>query len=92
MDMPGKEAEFSSYYENIGQHLHDLAQPLSAVTGLIDLLLMEMDEHDKLFQEVQMVSWQLERATEIIKEIRQLAREAAEYEKRTIKPPLAPMF
>ena len=90
--MPGKEAEFSSYYENIGQHLHELAQPLSAVTGLIDLLLLEMDEHDKLFQEVQMVSWQLERATEIIKEIRQLAREAAEYEKRTSKPPLAPMF
>jgi signal transduction histidine kinase len=88
--MPGKEAEFSSYYKNIGQHLHELAQPLSAVTGLIDLLLLEMDEHDKLFQEVQLISRQLEKVTEIIKEIRQLAREAAEYERRTSRPSSAP--
>jgi signal transduction histidine kinase len=89
--MPGKAGEFSSYYENISHHLHDLAQPLSAVTGLIDLLLLEMDKHDKLFQEVQMVSRQLEKVMEIIKEIRQLARQAAEYEKRTSQPPAAPI-
>jgi signal transduction histidine kinase len=89
--MPGKQGKFSSYYKNIGQHLHDLAQPLSAVTGLIDLMLLEMDEHDKLFQEVKMVSWQLGKITEIIKEIRQLARQAAEYENRTSQPPSPPM-
>ena len=88
--MPGNEAQSSSYYKHIGQHLHELAQPLAAVTGLIDLLLLEMDQHDKMFQEVQMISQQLEKVTEIIKEIRHLARDAAEYERRTGQPPLAP--
>jgi signal transduction histidine kinase len=64
-------------YTNLSHYIHDLAQPLGTVTGLVDLLLLEMNEHDKMFQEVQLISEQLEKIMIIIGQIRQLAREAA---------------
>jgi hypothetical protein len=84
--MQGKEADFPSRYHDIGHILHDLAQPLAAATGLVDLLLLELDEHDKVFQEIQLISLQLEKVMEIIGEVRRIAREAAEHE-RTAKNP-----
>jgi signal transduction histidine kinase len=62
--------------QNIRRSLHDLAQPLAAVTGLVDLMLLEMDERDPLLQEVRQISDQLEKVLEIVEEIRNLAREA----------------
>ena len=56
--------------------LHDLAQPLAAVTGMVDLLLIECDEENHMFEEVQMISDQLQKVIEIVTEIRRLAREA----------------
>jgi signal transduction histidine kinase len=67
-------------YENLCHILHDLAQPLATVTGLVDLLLLEMDERDNMFKEVQLINEQLEKIMTIIGEIRQIVREAARSE------------
>ena len=69
--------EASEALQNIRRSLHDLAQPLAAVTGLVDLMLLEMDDQDPMIHEVQMISQQLEKALEIVGQIRRLAREAA---------------
>lgn len=89
--MSGQEVEFSPYYDNLRHCLHDLAQPLATVTGLVDLLLLELDERDKIFQEVQLISQQLEKVMQIVEEIRQMTREAAEREIKTLKPSQAPL-
>ena len=89
--MPEKEPGSSPYYDNLRHFLHDLAQPLATVTGLIDLLLLELDERDKIFQEVQLISEQLEKVMTIIGEIRQIAREASERQKKTLNQTQFPL-
>ena len=90
--MPRKESQPSPYYDNLKHFLHDLAQPLATVTGLVDLLLLELDERDKIFQEVHLISEQLEKILTIIGEIRQVAREAAEREGgKPLKPHHSPL-
>ncbi len=74
-------------YDNLRQSLHDLAQPLATVTGLVDLLLLELDEQDKMFQEVHLISEQLENILAIIGEIRQIVRKAAAREEKSQGPP-----
>ncbi|MHB9073569.1 MAG: hypothetical protein ACYC6G_08600 [Desulfobaccales bacterium] len=78
-------------YDNLRHFLHDLAQPLATVTGLVDLLLLEMNEQDKLFQEVRLISDQLEKIMSIIGGIRQIAREAAEREAEAKKSRRSPL-
>lgn len=85
--MSKKNSGIRPSYENLRHILHDLAQPLATVTGLVDLLLLEMDERDKLFQEVQLINEQLDRIMTIIGEIRQIVREAAQSEAISQKPP-----
>ena len=87
--MHRQEAASVPYYHNLRHVLHDLAQPLATITGLVDLLLLELDEQDKVFQEVQLISLQLEKVMAIIEEIRRIAREAAEREAITRKAPQA---
>ena len=89
--MPEKKPGSTTNFENLGHYLHDLAQPLATVTGLVDLLLLDLDERDKIFQEVQLISEQLEKVMTIIGEIRQIAREASEREKKTLPPPQSPL-
>lgn len=89
--MQRQEGQIAPYYDNLRDILHDLAQPLSTVTGLIDLMLLEMDERDKMFQEVQLISQQLEKVMEIVAEIRRMALEAANRERNTLGPPQAPL-
>jgi signal transduction histidine kinase len=84
--MQRQEAESSPYYDNLRHFLHDLAQPLGAVTGLIDLMLLELDERDKMFREVQLISQQLEKVMQIVAEIRRMTREAADRERESLKP------
>ena len=67
--------ETDARLKNIRDSLHELAQPLAAVTGMVDLLLLEYDEDNPMFQEVTMISDQLQRVLEIVTEIRRLARE-----------------
>ncbi len=83
-------AQISPYYDNLRHILHELAQPLSTVTGLIDRMLLELDERDKMFEEVQLISQQLEKVIEIVEEIRRMAREAADRERESLEPPQAP--
>jgi signal transduction histidine kinase len=83
--------EKAPYYDNLRHYLHDLAQPLATVTGLVDLLLLELDERDKIFQEVQLISEQLEKVMTIIGDIRQIAREASEREKKTLNATQSPL-
>ncbi len=61
--------------KEIRAQLHELAQPLAAVTGIVDLLLLECDENSPMFPEIQTISDQMQRMLEIIAEIRRLARE-----------------
>jgi signal transduction histidine kinase len=84
--MPQKDPGPRPKYDNLCFYLHELAQPLSTVTGLIDLLLLEMDEQDKIFKEVKLISEQLGKILNIIGEIREIAREPAEREARSLKP------
>jgi signal transduction histidine kinase len=85
--MQRQEAESSPYYDNLRHFLHDLAQPLGAVTGLIDLMLLELDERDKMFREVELISQQLEKVMQIVGEIHRMTREAADRERELLKPP-----
>lgn len=61
---------------DIRQSLHDLAQPLAALTGLIDLLLLEVEADNPRFKEIHLINEQLEKVLKIVGEIRQIAREA----------------
>ncbi len=89
--MPPKESGSPPYHDNLRYFLHDLAQPLATITGLVDLLLLELDKRDKIFQEVQLISAQLEKVMTIIEEIRQIAREVSEREKETVNQPRSPL-
>ena len=89
--MARQEGQIAPYYDNLRDILHDLAQPLSTVTGLIDLMLLELDERDKMFQEIQLISQQLEKVMAIVGEIRRMAREAADRERKTLEPPPPPL-
>jgi signal transduction histidine kinase len=66
----------------IRDSLHALAQPLAAVTGTVDLLLLECDENNPMLPEIQMISEQLQRVLEIVADIRRLAREPLPEPKR----------
>jgi len=61
----------------IRQALHDLSQPLAVLTGLVDLLLVAIDETDPRLKDIQVVSDQLEKVLQIVSEIRQMAQEAS---------------
>jgi hypothetical protein len=58
----------------IRQSLHSLAQPLAVLTGLVDLLLLELDQADPTLQDVRQISEQLEKVLQIVGEIHRLAR------------------
>ena len=59
---------------DIRQSLHNLAQPLAVLTGLVDLLLLELDQADPTLQEVRQISEQLEKVLHIVGEMHRLAR------------------
>lgn len=77
----------SDTVRKIRQSLHELAQPLAALTGLVDLLLLEMDAADPMSIEVQLMSEQLEKALQIVGEIRHIARETSPAEPIRISAP-----
>ncbi len=62
---------------NIRQSLHNLTQPLAVLTGLVDLLLLELDQGDPALPDVQQISIQLERVLQIVGDMHRLAREAS---------------
>jgi signal transduction histidine kinase len=68
----------SDALKDIRHSLHELAQPLAAVTGLIDLLLIEHQPDDPLYEEIRVISDKLEEVLEIITHIRDVTREASQ--------------
>jgi len=63
--------------QDIRRSLHELAQPLAAVTGLLDLLLLEQEGDTPLYHDIQIINERLERVLEIVAQIRDIARSAA---------------
>jgi|GEM_PF-3297362 len=61
--------------KEIRNALHELAQPLAVITGTIDLLMLELDQHSEIFQDVKNISDQLEHILTIIDDIRSVARQ-----------------
>jgi signal transduction histidine kinase len=62
---------------DLRRSLHDLAQPLGALTEMVDLLLQELPEEDPVTQELRLMSEKLETVLHIFGEIRGLARETS---------------
>jgi len=56
--------------------LHELAQPLAAVTGIVDLMLLEQREDSPLYQDIQMINERLEKVLEIVAHIQTITRSA----------------
>ena len=54
---------------DIRRSLHELAQPLAAVTGIVDLMLLEQREDSPLYQDIQMINQRLEKVLEIVAHI-----------------------
>ena len=65
----------SDTVRNIRQSLHNLAQPLAVLTGLVDLLLLELDQSDPTLPDVRQISEQLEKVLRIVGEMHRVARE-----------------
>jgi hypothetical protein len=67
----------SDQLHNIRQSLHALAQPLAILTGMVDLLMLEVEEDDPKVREMRLISDQLDQIREIVGEIRRLVRDAS---------------
>lgn len=67
----------SEVIKNIRHCLHELAQPLAAVSGLIDLLLLELPPGSPLHGEIKVISDKLEEVLEIVARLREIARSAS---------------
>lgn len=61
---------------DIRQSLHELAQPLTAVTGMVDLMLLEKEGDNPLYQDIEMINERLEKVLEILAHIRDITRAA----------------
>ena len=66
--------EPSDILKDIRHSLHELAQPLAAVTGLVDLLILDQRLVGPFAEEMHLISQKLEEVLEIISRIRELAR------------------
>jgi signal transduction histidine kinase len=64
--------------QDIRRTLHELSQPLAAVTGLVDLLLLELPPDSPVSQEIQLISQQLSKVLELVSQIRRLAVAASQ--------------
>jgi len=61
---------------DIRRSLHELAQPLAAVTGIVDLMLLEQGEDSPYFEDIQMINERLEKVLEIVAHIQTIIRSA----------------
>ena len=61
---------------DIRRSLHELAQPLAAVTGIVDLMLLEQKEDSPLYQDIQLINERLEKVLEIVAHIQTITRSA----------------
>jgi len=68
--------ETNKALSDIRLSLHELAQPLAAVTGIVDLMLLEQREDSPLYQDIQMINERLEKILEIVAHIQTITRSA----------------
>lgn len=61
---------------DIRRSLHELAQPLAAVTGIVDLMLLEQGKSSPLYDDIQMINERLEKVLEIVAHIQTITRSA----------------
>ncbi len=64
----------SNPLREIRQSLHELAQPLAAVTGLVDLLILERKMDAEIYEDIRLISEKLDQLLEIISRIREIVR------------------
>jgi len=60
--------------QDIRRSLHELAQPLAAVTGIVDLMLLEQKEDSPLYQDIHLINERLEKVLEIVSHIQTILR------------------
>ena len=60
----------------IRHSLHELAQPLAAVTGIVDLMLLKQEEDSPFYEDIQMINERLEKILEIVAHIQAITRSA----------------
>ena len=70
--------ELNKALSDIRLSLHELAQPLAAVTGIVDLMLLEQREDSPLYQDIQMINERLEKVLEIVAHIQAITRSATQ--------------
>jgi len=61
---------------DIRRSLHELAQPLAAVTGIVDLMLLEQGKNSPLYDDIQLINERLEKVLEIVAHIQTITRSA----------------
>ena len=61
---------------DIRRSLHELAQPLAAVTGIVDLMLLEQGKNSPLYDDIQLINERLEKVLEIVAHIHTITRSA----------------
>ena len=61
---------------DIRRSLHELAQPLAAVTGIVDLMLLEQEGDSPLYDDIQLINERLEKVLEIVSHIQAIIRAA----------------
>ncbi len=75
------------HLKDIRHSLHELAQPLAAVTGLVDLLLIDRQLDGDLLDDIQMISEKLDQVLEIISHIREIVRAGTQELEAEYLPP-----
>jgi len=61
---------------DIRRSLHELAQPLAAVTGIVDLMLLEQQGDSPLYEDIHLINERLEKILEIVAHIQAITRAA----------------
>jgi signal transduction histidine kinase len=64
---------------DIRRSLHELAQPLAAVTGIVDLMLLEQQGDSPLYEDIHIINERLEKVLEIVAHIQAITRAATRY-------------
>ena len=57
--------EPSEALKDIRRSLHDLAQPLATVTGIVDLMLLEQSGDSPLYEDINLINERLDKILEI---------------------------
>jgi signal transduction histidine kinase len=61
---------------DIRRSLHELAQALAAVTGIVDLMLLEQPGDSPLYDDINLINERLEKILEIVAHIQAITRAA----------------